>query len=104
MNAPSDGMVELVFGLQVADGFYDASRGHAEYREGRLVRLRIGSQPGWENDAGLTVGFTAFPDIDRGMVGKDGYVLAQGETRVYVNGRLDSADSTGPVFLNPARL
>ena len=104
MNAPKHGMVELVFGLQVADGFYDASRGHAEFRDGRLVRLRIGSQPGWESDAGLTVGFTVFPDIDRGAVGKDGYVLAQGETRVYVNGRLDHAASTGPIFLNPARL
>src|SRR5688572_12943580 len=103
-NRVRDGVFDTVLGVLLDADRYDAHRGRVEFRGGKLVRLQIGDSRAWEDSAGLTVGFVAFPDFPRGPAGPGEYVPARGVTRVYVGGCLDTEADTGPVYLNPAPL
>jgi hypothetical protein len=104
MNAPRDGTVEAVFGVQLAGGYYEACRGEAEFRGGKLVRVQIGHLPGWEDEDGLTIGFTLLPSAGRAMAAAGEFVRGPGVTRVYARGVLDVEVNLGPVQINTDRL
>ena len=60
MNDVAEGVVEVVFGVMLTAGHYEARRGQLVFRGGRLVGLRLGHHY-QESDEGLTVGLALFP-------------------------------------------
>ena len=93
MDHVADGAVEVVFGIVLAAGHYEARRGRLEFRGGRLVAVRFGRHE-QESAEGLTVGFTLLsapppPGIEE--------VLARAVSRVYSRGILDGETDLGEV-------
>jgi hypothetical protein len=87
MDQASDGVTPVIFGVLLADGCYDAHRGEAEFRGGRLVRVEFGHFRD-ENPGGLTAGYTTFPTLAPGPPDADGFTRAPGVNHVYARGEL----------------
>ena len=108
----ADGVVTAVFGLVLVDRWYEADAGEAEFRGGKLVRLRIGDRAAQQNPRfrPLTVGFTYFPDLALGSAlaglprGADRYVRTAGFTRVYADGVLVEEITLGVVHVTVDRI
>jgi hypothetical protein len=96
MDETRVGLVEAVFGVLVDDGHYEAFRGVAGFRGGKLVALQVGRAAPQEDDAGLTAGFTLLADLSAALAGR-GPSVSRAVTRVYVNGALDSETDLGDV-------
>ena len=99
MDATVDGQVEAVFGVRLGDGQYEARRGAAEFRGGRLVHLQVGTSKALEADGGLTVAVTLLTDVSDAAPDSSGFVPARAADRVYVKGALDSMMDVGLVLV-----
>jgi hypothetical protein len=105
MSDTTDGMVEALFCVLLADDRYEAHRGRAEFREGKLVGLRIGRVvPGRQDAVGLTVGFTILAAFTAEPSGPGQFARGHAFTRVYVGGVLDSETDLGDVDVSTDRL
>ena len=104
MNDAADGVVEAVFGVLLAGDRYEAHRGRAEFRGGKLVGLQIGRIPGRQDEGGLTVGFTLLTAVAGEPSGAGTFARGRAVTRVYVRGVLDSEADLGDVDVSTDRL
>ena len=89
----TDGEADTVFGVLLTDDQYEAHRGALGFRGGKLVRVRIGRLPAWQDDDGLTIGVTLLSTPAGPAV-----------TRVYVGGALDCETVHQPSYVNTDRL
>jgi hypothetical protein len=99
----ADGRDEMLFGVLLFDEHYEACRGYAEFRGGRLVGLQVGRSPARRDGDGLTIGFTVLTDVADPPPGSE-YTTGRAVSRVYVKGALDSETGLGSVFVDTAFL
>src|SRR5687768_18222156 len=104
MDNATDGVIDAVFGVKLVDEHYEAYRGTLEFRGGRLVGIRVGRFPAWEDPEGLTVGFTLLPTLTGRRPGEAGFLHRPAVTRVYVKGALESETEHATVYVNTDRL
>jgi hypothetical protein len=94
MDQVVDGVVDAVFGVVRTTGQYEARRGQLEFRNGRLVGLRVGSHQ-LESEEGLTVGLTIFPAPPSADDSR-----ARAVVRTYSRGQLDGEANLGVVSVH----
>jgi hypothetical protein len=92
----ADGVVETVFGVLLTTDHYEARRGHLDFRDGRLVAMRLGRHEP-RSEGGLTVGVTIFPVPPAPDAGLS---RARAVVRVYSGGRLDAETDLGEVSVH----
>jgi hypothetical protein len=104
MNNTADGEVEALFCVLLAGDRYDAQRGWAEFRGGRLVGLQVGRSQVQRDGGGLTAGFTLLKSFTAEPPGPGQYGRGLAATRVYSRGVLAGEMELGDVEVNTDRL
>jgi hypothetical protein len=104
MNGAADGVVEALFCVLLAGDRYEAQRGWAEFREGKLVGLQVGRAQVQQDGGGLTAGFTLLKAFTAEPPGPGEFGRGSAVTRVYSRGALVNETDLGEVAVSADRL